>query len=152
MLFITSIFDKMYTENVRDSQKDNNMWDTRILIKAIAHCSHYRVTGGKHTLPTYYAMWWNNFLSNNLFLNSLVFSHKISFIFILCTIVLSVFYKDISWKQRCISRNEHAPSKIISTHCLNTEQLGMGSKLYIPSTLNITLIQWHTQLNVCAVK
>ena len=27
-----------------------------------------------------------------------------------------------------------------------------GSKLYIPSTLNITLIQWHTQLNVCAVK
>ena len=29
---------------------------------------------------------------------------------------------------------------------------GLFSKLYIPSTLNITLIQWHTQLNVCAVK
>ena len=29
---------------------------------------------------------------------------------------------------------------------------GVGAKLYIPSTLNITLIQWHTQLNVCAVK
>ena len=26
------------------------------------------------------------------------------------------------------------------------------AKLYIPSTLNIALIQWHTQLNVCAVK
>ena len=25
-------------------------------------------------------------------------------------------------------------------------------KLYIPSTLNITLMQWHTQFNVCAVK
>ena len=27
-----------------------------------------------------------------------------------------------------------------------------GPKLYIPSTLNIDLILWHTQLNVCAVK
>ena len=26
------------------------------------------------------------------------------------------------------------------------------SKLYIPSTLNIAFIQWHTHLNVCAVK
>ena len=26
------------------------------------------------------------------------------------------------------------------------------TKLYIPSTLNIDLILWHTQLNVCAVK
>ena len=26
------------------------------------------------------------------------------------------------------------------------------SKLYTPSTLNIDFIQWHTQLNVCAVK
>ena len=26
------------------------------------------------------------------------------------------------------------------------------SKLYIPSTLNIALLQWHTHLNVCAVK
>ena len=25
-------------------------------------------------------------------------------------------------------------------------------KLYIPSTLNIALLQWHTHLNVCAVK
>ena len=25
-------------------------------------------------------------------------------------------------------------------------------KLYTPSTLNIDFIQWHTQLNVCAVK
>ena len=25
-------------------------------------------------------------------------------------------------------------------------------KLYIPSTLNIVLLQWHTHLNVCAVK
>ena len=30
--------------------------------------------------------------------------------------------------------------------------LWAGSKLYIPSTLNIDLIQWHTHLNVCAVK
>ena len=26
------------------------------------------------------------------------------------------------------------------------------AKLYIPSTLNIALLQWHTHLNVCAVK
>ena len=26
------------------------------------------------------------------------------------------------------------------------------SKLYTPSTLNIDFIQWHTQLNMCAVK
>ena len=26
------------------------------------------------------------------------------------------------------------------------------SKLFTPSTLNIDSIQWHTQLNVCAVK
>ena len=28
----------------------------------------------------------------------------------------------------------------------------LGAKLYIPSTLNIDLILWHTQLIVCAVK
>ena len=28
----------------------------------------------------------------------------------------------------------------------------ISSKLYIPSTLNIALLQWHTHLNVCAVK
>ena len=30
--------------------------------------------------------------------------------------------------------------------------LGSDTKLYIPSTLNIALLQWHTHLNVCAVK
>ena len=29
-------------------------------------------------------------------------------------------------------------------------KLTQGPKLYIPSTLNIDLILWHTQLNVCA--
>ena len=29
-------------------------------------------------------------------------------------------------------------------------ELGFGPKLSIPSTLNIDLILWHTQLNVCA--
>ena len=29
---------------------------------------------------------------------------------------------------------------------------GNSAKLYIPSTLNIALLQWHTHLNVCAVK
>ena len=28
----------------------------------------------------------------------------------------------------------------------------LHAKLYIPSTLNIALLQWHTHLNVCAVK
>ena len=28
----------------------------------------------------------------------------------------------------------------------------LEAKLYTPSTLNIDFIQWHTQLNVCAVK
>ena len=30
--------------------------------------------------------------------------------------------------------------------------LSFVAKLYTPSTLNIDFIQWHTQLNVCAVK
>lgn len=30
--------------------------------------------------------------------------------------------------------------------------LVIKAKLYIPSTLNIALLQWHTHLNVCAVK
>ena len=30
--------------------------------------------------------------------------------------------------------------------------LHLKPKLYTPSTLNIDFIQWHTQLNVCAVK
>ena len=31
-------------------------------------------------------------------------------------------------------------------------QFEVHPKLYTPSTLNIDFIQWHTQLNVCAVK
>ena len=31
-------------------------------------------------------------------------------------------------------------------------QFELDPKLYTPSTLNIDFIQWHTQLNVCAVK
>ena len=31
-------------------------------------------------------------------------------------------------------------------------ELRVQSKLYIPSTPNIDVILWHTQLNVCAVK
>ena len=33
-----------------------------------------------------------------------------------------------------------------------TKDSDRWAKLYIPSTLNIALLQWHTQLNVCAVK
>ena len=32
------------------------------------------------------------------------------------------------------------------------QEITLGPKLYIPSTLNIALLQWHTHLNVCAVK
>ena len=35
---------------------------------------------------------------------------------------------------------------------VNLQKVRAKAKLYIPSTLNIALIQWHTQLNVCAVK
>ena len=34
----------------------------------------------------------------------------------------------------------------------NRAYLDPAPKLYIPSTLNIALLQWHTHLNVCAVK
>ena len=34
----------------------------------------------------------------------------------------------------------------------STDFVTLLSKLYIPSTLNIALLQWHTHLNVCAVK
>ena len=33
-----------------------------------------------------------------------------------------------------------------------TPKFWLKSKLYIPSTLNIALLQLHTHLNVCAVK
>ena len=33
---------------------------------------------------------------------------------------------------------------------LNLSTLSVTAKLYIPSALNIGLILWHTQLNVCA--
>ena len=36
-------------------------------------------------------------------------------------------------------------------HCYSTLFV-QNSKLYIPSTINIDLILWHTQLIVCAVK
>ena len=32
------------------------------------------------------------------------------------------------------------------------DEFKLLTKLYIPSTLNIALLQWHTHLNVCAVK
>ena len=34
----------------------------------------------------------------------------------------------------------------------SSQTFGRSPKLYIPSTLNIDLILWHTQLIVCAVK
>ena len=36
--------------------------------------------------------------------------------------------------------------------CMSFDVVIPESKLYTPSTLNIVLIQWHTHLNVCAVK
>ena len=42
---------------------------------------------------------------------------------------------------------------VICTYMLESVQylnFRLGSKLYIPSTLNIDLILWHTQLIVCA--
>ena len=36
--------------------------------------------------------------------------------------------------------------------CDDQSAFSIPPKLYIPSTLNIGLILWHTQLNVCAVK
>ena len=36
--------------------------------------------------------------------------------------------------------------------CFYVSNLRPQSKLYIPSTLNIALIQWHIQLNVCAIR
>ena len=33
-----------------------------------------------------------------------------------------------------------------------SRRIKIQAKLYIPSTTNITLILWHTQLIVCAVK
>ena len=43
--------------------------------------------------------------------------------------------------------------KIISKHRgMFIPDSRVKAKLYTPSTLNIVLIQWHTHLNVCAVK
>ena len=39
-----------------------------------------------------------------------------------------------------------------STKSLKIKNVRGGANLYTPSTLNIDFIQWHTQLNVCAVK
>ena len=43
-------------------------------------------------------------------------------------------------------------SKIISKQITDASKVSPVAKLYTPSTLNIDFIQWHTQLNVCAVK
>ena len=52
-------------------------------------------------------------------------------------------YKREAWEQ---------PVTLISLSNVEVEIKVKGAKLYIPSTINIALIQWHTQLNVCAVK
>ena len=42
--------------------------------------------------------------------------------------------------------------KAVRIYGHSSSSLALKSKLYTPSTLNIVLIQWHTHLNVCAVK
>ena len=49
--------------------------------------------------------------------------------------------------ERFLPKNQHKGNNRI----LRIGLMGR-SKLYIPSTLNIDLILWHTQLIVCAVK
>ena len=51
------------------------------------------------------------------------------------------------WWLRDIMNHQNHPNFL----CFHKKSM-LWSKLYIPSTLNIDLIQWHTHLNVCAVK
>ena len=50
------------------------------------------------------------------------------------------------------SGNQGNHHNFVTIFCCDWFELAMKSKLYIPSTLNIALLQWHTHLNVCAVK
>ena len=56
-------------------------------------------------------------------------------------------YTEISSGEKLVLGIPNELNKILST-CI----FMICSKLYIPSTLNIDLILWHTQLIVCAVK
>ena len=58
--------------------------------------------------------------------------------------ISSPFIQLLNIKYKC-----HIFDKSIASLSLN---LVSGSKLYTPSTLNIDLILWHTQLIVCAEK
>ena len=55
---------------------------------------------------------------------------------------------------RCLSSPNGGAAAVESTSGCQFDNLVFksGTKLYIPSTLNIALLQWHTHLNVCAVK
>ena len=60
-------------------------------------------------------------------------------------------YRNSNWKKQSEYRNmqEKLENRISN---LKITVLRFKPKLYIPSTLNIALLQWHTHLNVCAVK
>ena len=62
----------------------------------------------------------------------------------LCPWLLEMYYNFKDHDFAKLRKSRHPLFKIPNT-CSE-------SKLYIPSTLNIALLQWHTHLNVCAVK
>ena len=89
------------------------------------------------------------FTSNNLHLIYIIWQ-------IICHLILTS-----CWIVLCISR--HKKAKYLQCFCLYVLGFELSAdisvpwrfyqltKLYIPSTLNIDLILWHTQLIVCAV-
>ena len=80
------------------------------------------------------------------------------------TQIQSVSYSFLMWNYKNSNNisNELSPimrclylavqNVLNSVQCFSHWALTLPPKLYIPSTLNIDLILWHTQLIVCAVK
>ena len=54
--------------------------------------------------------------------------------------------------ENTLKANGEGGDKRVTRDSLNNMPFALNSKLYIPSTLNIDLILWRTQLIVCAVK
>ena len=68
------------------------------------------------------------------------------------------FLEKLNFKNKCFTSflfgsKDDSEKFLISTYCqVRLYKVRYLSKLYTPSTLNIDFIQWHTQLNMCAVK
>ena len=85
--------------------------------------------------------------------------NTVEHLLLLVTLLMGQLLKCSNWDAKldiygCVLEHYRAKGhQVITPICLIQKNCyNLDSKLYIPSTLNIYLILWHTQLIVCAVK